>query len=171
MNTDNKIIIGRNAHISFREGAADVPAKVDTGADSSSVWASDIHIDENGVLKFVLFGKNSPHYSGQLIERTEFWVAKVRSSSGHEQIRYQTHFSVNIKGKKIKALFNLSDRSNHNFPVLIGRRTLAGKFLVDVTLADIHEQNKRSTSKKYNEELEKDRFGFYKKYHQKGTNQ
>ncbi len=167
MSVQEKTIIGRNARISFGKRAVNVPAKIDTGADGSSVWASNIRIDKNGVLKFSLFGEGSPYYNGKVFKRTDYSVAKVRSTSGHEQIRYRTHFTIALGGRKIKVLFNLSDRSSHNYPVLIGRRTLTGKFLVDVDLAEVNERQKMF--RKYNDEFEKDRFGFYKKYHQEGA--
>jgi hypothetical protein len=157
-------IVGRNIKVSFGKRAIDVPAKIDTGADSSAVWASKIHIDGDGTLKFALFGKGSPYYNGKIFKRTDYKVAYVRSASGHEQIRYRTHFTVTIGNRKIRALFNLSNRSQHNFPVLVGRRTLNGKFLVDVTKADIKEPPKRKTSR-LNKKLEEDRVGFHKKYY------
>ena len=128
-----KTVIGSTEFVDFDERAQKVPAKIDTGADSSAVWASNIRIDKDGVLKFSLFGEGSPYYNGKVFKRTDYSVARVRSSSGHEQIRYRTHFWVKISGRKIKMLMNLSDRSRNEFPVLIGRRSISGKFLVDVS--------------------------------------
>ena len=162
-------IIGRNVYVDFGRRAIGVSAKVDTGADSSSVWASNIRVDKDGVLRFSLFGKGSPHYNGKVFRRTNYLVAVVRSSSGHEQIRYRTHFTITIKGRKIKALFNLSDRSNNVYPVLIGRRTIAGKFLVDVCERDhVHQYKYTADNKVLNKELARNPYKFYKKYHQKG---
>ena len=41
-----------------------IPAKIDTGADSSSIWASHIEVSQDGVLHFQLFDKKSPFYTG-----------------------------------------------------------------------------------------------------------
>lgn len=132
MATLERIVIGRNTRIDFGKRAAGVPAKIDTGADGSAVWASNIRVDKNGVLKFSLFGEGSPHYNGKIFRRTDYSVAMVKSASGHEIIKYRTHFTIRLGGRKMKVLFGLSDRSNHTYPVLIGRRTLQGKFVVDV---------------------------------------
>ncbi|MDO5343292.1 MAG: RimK/LysX family protein [Candidatus Saccharibacteria bacterium] len=165
-----KSIIGRNVSVDFGYYGRDIPAKIDTGADSSSVWASNIRVGRDGALRFTLFGEGSPYYTGKVIKRTDFSVAQVRSSSGHEQVRYRTHFTVTVKGRRIKAMFNLSDRSDNLFPVLIGRRTLAGKFIVDVQEGDIAANPSASTeSHKLRSELVKDPHAFYKKYHQKGS--
>lgn len=161
-----KPVIGATEYVDFGRRAVGVPAKIDTGADSSAVWASKIRVDEDGVLKFALFGEGSPFYNGKIFKRTDFSVAKVRSTTGHEQIRYRTHFTVSIAGKKIKMLMNLSDRSNNLFPVLIGRRSISKKFLVDVSKEHV-KMKKVFNQKKLNAELAKDPHAFYKKYHQK----
>ena len=44
-------------------GVSAVPAKIDTGADSSAIWASNIDMKEDGTLIFSLFGKKSPFYT------------------------------------------------------------------------------------------------------------
>ena len=160
--------IGRSVYINFGRRATDVPAKIDTGADSSSVWASNIRVDKDGVLKFSLFSKGSPYYNGKVFRRTDYSVAAVKSASGHETIKYRTHFTITVAGKKIRALFGLSDRAMHNFPVLIGRRTLNGKFLVDVSISEVKSPKKIRTIR-LNKELTKDPHKFYKKYHQKGA--
>lgn len=134
MESNNKSlpVVGSTEYVEIA-GIKDIPAKVDTGADSSSVWASHIRINKEGVLRFRLFDEGSPFYTGKAFKRTDYKVAVVRNSSGHEQIRYRTHLRMKINGHTIKVLFSLSNRSNNNFPVLIGRRTIAGKFFVDVS--------------------------------------
>lgn len=167
MTDKNLPIIGAITLISIR-GRENVPAKIDTGADSSSIWVSGLRIDEDGTLIFKLFGKKSPFYSGKVIKRKDFKVAVVRSATGEEQIRYRTHLVVTIGGKKIKVLFNLSDRSRNNFPVLIGRRSLSGKFLVDVSRAEISRPPKIERTKSLSAELKKNPREFYQKYTKKG---
>lgn len=163
-----KTIIGRNVAISFGKRAVDVPAKVDTGADSSSVWASNIRVDKDGKLRFSLFGEGSPYYNGKVFVRDNFSVALVRSSSGHEQIRYRTPFSIRVGGRKIRATFNLSDRSQNIYPVLLGRRSISGKFLVDVSKAEFTEpQHDKSAGLR--DELQRDPVKFHRKYYKNST--
>lgn len=159
-------IIGRDALIDFTGYTSNVPAKVDTGADSSSVWASEVSVDEEGVLRFALFAKGSELYTGQRIKRRNFRVAQVKSSSGHVQIRYQVRLSVVIGGRRIRAYFNLSDRSRNQYPVLIGRRTLAGKFLVDVRRRALEDLEPPKETQLLNQELKEDPYVFFKKYHE-----
>jgi hypothetical protein len=159
-------VIGKTRKINVIGYASGVPAKIDTGADSSSIWASNISVDKNGMLHFTLFDKNSEFYTGDVISRKAFKVAQVRSSSGHTQIRYRAELSIRLGGKRVRVLFNLSDRSKNEYPILIGRRTITGKFLVDVKRG--LKKNKFATkSRALTEELVRDPYAFFKKYHQK----
>lgn len=140
----------------------DVPAKIDTGADASAIWASKIRVDKDGILKFSLFGVGSPHYTGRVLKRTVFGVAKVKSSNGTMEMRYRTHLTVKIGGRKIRALFYLADRSTQKFPVIIGRRTVAGKFMVDVSQKAVKLQRPKKTG--LNDMLKADPHQFHKRY-------
>ncbi|MFZ2126138.1 MAG: RimK/LysX family protein [Candidatus Microsaccharimonas sp.] len=163
---DNTLpVIGSNALIEIVGHVKGVPAKVDTGADSSAIWASDIAVSQKGVLSFKLFGKSSPYYTGEVITRKSFRVASVRSSNGHTQIRYRVELPIRIGTKRLRASFYLADRSVHNFPILLGRRTLNKKFLVDVSLKEYVRPPK--TSFALNKEMLADPYKFHKKYHQK----
>jgi hypothetical protein len=68
--------------------------------------------------------------------------------------------------RKIKVLCNLSDRSQNEYPILIGRRTLSGKFIVDVTRRE-HHGTTREITRELRKELEENPYEFYKKYHEK----
>ena len=156
-------IIGSTEYVDVA-GIKNIPAKIDTGADSSSIWASHIRVTKDGALRFRLFGEGSPFYTGKAFKRTDFKVAVVRSATGQEQIRYRTHISINIGGRKVKALFYLADRSNNNFPILVGRRTIANKFLVDVSKNHTPMPAKNPKSKIVQRRLKEDPYKFHKKY-------
>ncbi|HEU4966773.1 MAG TPA: RimK/LysX family protein [Candidatus Saccharimonadales bacterium] len=127
-----KPIIGSNEFVDFPEaGLVRVPAKIDTGADSSAIWASDIR-EERGVLSFILFGKASPFFTGAVQSTRRYDVATVKNSFGHAECRYKVHLQIRLGGKLIRGRFTLADRANNRFPILIGRRTIQGKFMVDV---------------------------------------
>lgn len=156
-------IIGKTRKINIIGHANGVPAKIDTGADSSAIWATNIHMSADGILHFTLFGEGSPYYTGEVLTRKDFKVAQVASSSGHVQIRYRVTLPIRLGGRRIRTLFNLSDRSENKFPILLGRRTITGKFLVDVTRGLAIQ--KRFSSTRLNRELKKDPYAFYQKYH------
>ncbi len=162
-----KKIIGRNALVDVAD-VQNVPAKIDTGADSSAIWASSIEVKPSGTLEFVLFDQQSSFYTGKIIKTDTYRVAAVKNSTGQRQIRYQTKLTLTMAGKKINANFNLSNRSKNKFPILIGRRTLNKKFLVDVSKFDIKTTVKKT--EKLNQELKQDQYKFYKKYSEERSN-
>lgn len=114
-----------------RDGIKRVPARIDTGARTSSIWASHIQETKTG-LEYVLFGKESPFYSGKVVLEPHYSEIMVASSNGHVQKRYKIPLTIQIKGHRIKTFCTLADRSTQAYPVLIGRNTLRGKFIVDV---------------------------------------
>lgn len=129
------VIIGRAEKINLRDfDLANVPAKVDTGADSSSLWVSNV-IEKADGLYFVLFDPSSPYYTGvvQHFTKPDYSQIKVSNSFGHKEMRYKVKLRISVKGRNVRATFTLSDRSLKTYPILLGRRLLHGKFLVDVT--------------------------------------
>lgn len=155
-------ILGSTEYVEIA-GIKKIPAKIDTGADSSSIWASNIEMNEDGVLSFSLFGKKSSFYTGEIIKTTDYIVKTVRSSNGESEIRYRVKLPLVLGEKKLEASFTLSNRSRNNFPVLIGRRTLDGVFLVDVSKSIIGREPIKTTAK-LNQELKEDPYKFHQKY-------
>lgn len=124
--------IGRQAVIDLPDfGIHDVPAKVDTGADSSSIWAGSVSENDSGI-SFVLFDRESPYYNGKEITTRDFKVVSVKNSFGKTEYRYKVKLPTIVEGRKIKVQYTLSDRAHSKYPVLIGRNTLKGRFVVDV---------------------------------------
>lgn len=126
-------IIGRNALVTV-SSCENVPAKVDTGADSSSIWATDIR-EEGNALYFKLFCNGSDFYTGEEIiaEAGTYEEVRIASSSGERQDRYAVTLPVFVEGKQLEVRFTLADRTTMAYPVLLGRSFLEGQFLVDVS--------------------------------------
>lgn len=114
-------------------GIFNVPAKTDTGADSSSIWASDIRDITDGIY-FKLFDETSEFYTGEdvFIPKKSVKTQVVINSFGHKEERYKIKLPISVKGRKVRASITLANRENNRYPVLLGRRLLANKFIVDV---------------------------------------
>ena len=137
----HKVIIGRADVVHFVDIAiADVPAKVDTGAYRSAVHASNIKLSEDGqTLKFKLLGSH-PVY-GPLstnIETKDFQLVDITNSFGHEETRYEVKLKIKIGPKVFFARFSLADRSKMIYPILLGRKMLNNRFLVDSSHSNIN---------------------------------
>ena len=167
MTKDTMITIGRTATAAFpAEDIRDIPVKIDTGADGSSIWASDLDIDGNGVLHFVLFGIGSPYYSGKRHSTKQYTAHLIRSSNGQAQVRYKVTLSIVLAGKQIRGSFSLADRSQNTYPVLVGCRLLNKKFLVDVSKhSKIKPPLIPEPSGILAKELKKNPRAFFEKYH------
>ncbi len=127
-------IIGRAERIGFPElDIISVPAKVDTGADASSIWADNVVLKKDG-LYVIFFSPDSEYYTGltHIFPKNTYSVTRIANSFGHKEIRYKLKLKVKIKKRVVRATFTLSDRSEKLYPILLGRKLLNGKFLVDV---------------------------------------
>src|SRR5258708_7829432 len=112
-------------------GLVKIPAKIDTGADSSTIWSSDIHVTHEG-LTFKLFKPGTRFYVNAPILASDYRTTTVKNSFGSVELRYKVNLVVRVGDRRIKGWFTLSDRSNMRYPVLLGRRLLKNKFIVDV---------------------------------------
>ncbi|MDR1300084.1 MAG: RimK/LysX family protein [Candidatus Nomurabacteria bacterium] len=113
-----------------------IVAKIDTGAYSSSLHADNIRV-ENGILKFDIKPSEYVTTKSGAVEHcefSEFSAQKVRSSTGHLEERYtiKTKFSAN--SRVFVGTFMLSNRTDLGYPLLIGRRIIRSRFLVNVEL-------------------------------------
>ena len=109
-------------------------AKLDTGADTSSLDARDIQaFDREGEpwVRFRIEGLRDDRAVTQLVERPVERRVKVRSASGSDS-RYVVRMRVMFGSQEYDEQFSLRDRRRMNYPVLIGSRTLKHLGAVDV---------------------------------------
>jgi hypothetical protein len=128
-------LIGRAERVDFPGLHLErIPAKIDTGADSSSIWAN-AQLKRDGTLEVVFFAPESPFYTGEVhtYSQDEYEVTRVSNSFGQREVRYKLWLSIVVNGRRIRGSFTLADRATKLYPILLGRRLLNGKFLVDVS--------------------------------------
>lgn len=133
-NNKEKVVIGRREIVDFPElGLVGIIAKIDTGAYTTALHCHDIK-EENGVLHFKLLDPSHPEYNIQDQKFTCYSKKGIKNSFGEVEMRYIIKTIVIIGRRKIKAVISLSDRGNMRYPVLIGRKLLKNRFIVDVSL-------------------------------------
>ncbi len=111
-------VFGRfeSVHImTSKKASSKLIAKVDTGADSSSIHATDITIDDD-ILSCTI--------AGERMSFVDFADKKVKSSNGTWQHRYLVAVPARIGNTVYNIKVTLSDRSAMNYDMLIGRRFL-----------------------------------------------
>ncbi|MGB4957811.1 MAG: RimK/LysX family protein [Candidatus Saccharimonas sp.] len=139
------VTIGRVEKVKIPTIAERVHARIDTGAKTSAIWASNIS-ETGGVLQFHLFNEASDHFANEVISTSNYSQTVVASSNGATEIRYKVKLPVVLKNRRINASFTLTDRSSQVYPLLIGRNVLRGKFIVDTKQgAPLISQERRRT--------------------------
>ena len=120
-----KMIVGEVEDVILLPWGIKLPARIDTGASTSSLDARDLKV-EGGVAEFKL----SKKYGGlQLRLPIVDWLT-IRSSEASEQ-RPIVEVEFCIGSKRVRTRVNLNDRSTVRYPVLIGRNALKENFVVD----------------------------------------
>lgn len=137
----HKVVIGRSESLHFMDyNMADIPAKVDTGAYRSAVHAESIRLSDDGkTLHFCLLGGHP--VCGALateMQTDSFKIVTIANSFGHEEERYEVKLKVKLGPKIFTATFSLADRSKKIYPILIGRKMLNNRFLVDTSEAQVN---------------------------------
>ncbi len=139
----NKIIIGRTDKIDLPDlGLSNIQAKIDTGAYTSAIHCSGIHFEkaEDGsqILCYTISGARlGKGQKAQKFKTLQYKLKKIRSSNGELQARYIVKTRIILFGKIFKVEFSLSDRSHMKNPILLGRKLLNDKFVVDVSEEDL----------------------------------
>jgi hypothetical protein len=144
---DKLRVIGRRDRIDLPGlGYHNIKAKVDTGAYGSALHCSQIEVvKKNGrpLLSFVLLDPEHPEFKEVLHYAEHFREKLVKSSSGEAELRYIISTDVVIFGKRIQTEFSLTDRSDMKYPILLGRKFLRRRFVVDVRYKDVSSKHKR----------------------------
>ena len=113
-------------------GLKGLPAKIDSGARTSSLHGTVLEEFRREGEKFVRFEVEFPqHHVKQVCEAVHVDVRGITSSNGETQLRYVIKTPLTIGEETFRAEISLADRSDMKFPILIGRSALRRRFLVD----------------------------------------
>jgi hypothetical protein len=127
-----KQVIGSFEKVSFPDfDLINVVAKVDTGATSGAIHATNIRqVKLSTGEKAVKF---KPYGDRAEVKVSSFSLKEIRSSNGLSDMRYVVPTTIVIKGVQYPIEVSLSDRSAMKKGVLIGRKFLRKHgFIVDV---------------------------------------
>jgi len=127
--------IGWREWVSLPElGVPEIKAKVDTGADNSSLHAFNItRFDDDGrpLVRFEIHPRQRKRRP--VIECVAEVVGerKVKNPGGRTEVRPVIRTKLLIAGEELDALVNLTTRDQMTFRMLLGRRTVRENFVVD----------------------------------------
>ena len=113
-------------------GLAAVPAKIDTGARTSSLHATVLDRFERNGRNYVRFAVDfGRQHVRQVCEAVQVDKRGITSSNGETQMRLIVKTPMRIGAVEFRAEISLADRSDMQFPLLIGRTALRRRFVVD----------------------------------------
>jgi hypothetical protein len=140
-------ILGRTDRIDLPGlGLTYIHAKVDTGAYTCSLHCSKAEVVK-GKLEFILLDHEHPEFTGMKFTFDKFSRRAIKNSFGEAEERYIIKTTIVIFNRTIKAEFSLSDRERLRYPVLLGRKILRNRFLIDVTEKDLSYKANHTPSK------------------------
>ena len=125
------MVVGWRELVSLPDlGLSGIPAKIDTGARTSSLHAHVLDDFMRAGERFVRFAVD---WDGErhFCEAVQVDVRGITSSNGDTQERFVIKTPLRIGNLSFRAEISLADRSQMQFPMLIGRTALRRRMVVD----------------------------------------
>lgn len=135
------IVIGWRERVSLPQlGVGTFSAKIDTGARSAALHATNIERDDHHVTFMLPLPKRHHHCRLPLKG-----MRKVKSSSGHTETRAVVETDVKIGKLILRMEVTLTDRTDMGVAMLIGRSSIGHGFLVHPTKTNLLSARTRKT--------------------------
>lgn len=143
-------ILGRYDRVDLPEmGLSNIHAKIDTGAYTSSLHCHKAEV-VNGKLEFILLDEEHPEFTGMKFFVDKFEKRDIKNSFGETERRFVITTSIRIFNEEIISEFSLSNRGSLKFPILLGRKIVRDRYLIDVTKRNLSYKEKRQLQKALN---------------------
>lgn len=142
-------VIGWKEYVAFPEWhISHIRAKVDTGAQTTSLHVEDIEeLPDNRVKFHVITSKARGSKSIEIVTDIKR-IGMVRSSNGVESRRYFVETRLRMGNMERVVEVNLENRHQMKYRMLVGRSTLEGMAIVDVSQTYTIPQKTQRSSKK-----------------------
>jgi len=125
------VIAGWIERITLPEKSLVFDAKLDTGADTSSLNGRDIERFRRGGRPFARFALTDDGGRSVRLEAPVVRVVRIKRAGAVGHRRAVVRLKVCVAGLIADSDFTLADRGDLTYQVLIGRNVLAGRILVD----------------------------------------
>ncbi|MEX0995172.1 MAG: RimK/LysX family protein [Balneolaceae bacterium] len=134
-NRNDKKLIGRIEKVDFPDlNVFQLKAKIDTGAYTSSLHCHKIELNSSKKdVSFYLLDPSHPEYNEQIITSPVEDIRSVRSSNGLAEDRIIIKTRIYLHECLEMIQLSLTDRSEMRYPVLLGRKFLQDRYIVDVS--------------------------------------
>jgi len=127
-------VIGAVEFASIEPGDIRMEARIDTGAESTSIHAEDIQLLERDGKRYVRFQVLDPG-SGEKVQMEKRFRRRVliKQQGGELERRYVVRMWITLGEIRARVDVTLTDRSGFDYPLLIGRNFLTDHMIVDVS--------------------------------------
>ncbi|MGI9627362.1 MAG: ATP-dependent zinc protease family protein [Longimicrobiales bacterium] len=153
-----KPVIGWKEWVSFPDlGVVGIRSKVDTGARTSALHATNVReyeVDGTPWVRFTVHCELGATDEEVTIELPLLERRPVRDSGGREEVRPVVNARVELGGRQWDIEVTLTRRDDMEFNMLLGRRAVRGKFLIDprrvymLGVPDAPEPKRKKSTKK-----------------------
>ena len=126
-----KPVVGWVERARIYPGDFEIHAKIDTGAKTSSLNAPNLKIVDRGGEEWASFEVTNRAGVTQKFEEKIFRISKIRRHGGRIQRRPVVMLGVCVGAVYQLTQVNLIDRKSFNYQMLIGRRFMKGRVIVD----------------------------------------
>jgi hypothetical protein len=130
-----KTTIGRVDKADFPElHLVDIDLKIDSGAYTSSIHCSDINeieVEGANFIRFTLLDPEHDFYNNKEFSTKNYASKMVKSSNGISEKRFLIETEIVIFNESFPIHLTLSERKDMTFPILLGRKFLNKKFVID----------------------------------------
>ena len=136
-----KITIGRVDKADFPElHLEDIDLKIDSGAYTSSIHCSNIEeitVNNENFIRFKLLDPEHSFYNNKEFTTKNYTTKLVKSSNGISEKRFLVETEIVIFNQTFPIHLTLSERKDMTYPILLGRKFLNKKFVIDTAKKDI----------------------------------
>ncbi|WP_297086861.1 RimK/LysX family protein [uncultured Draconibacterium sp.] len=134
-------LIGRKDFVDFPQLAlTEIKTKIDTGAYTSSInchYVAEEIINGEAVLVCIFLDPQHPKYDGKEFRFSKYKKKRIKSSNGISENRFLIRTEIKLFNKLYLIDLSLADRRLMKYDVLIGRKFLNKKFLVDTSVSNL----------------------------------
>lgn len=142
-----KILIGRTDVAEFPELEIDeISVKVDTGAYTSAIHATEIEEIPGGgerCVQFKILDESHPAFNDKVFRFKKYTKKKIKNSFGQAEERFIIETTIRLFGIDYPIALSLSERTDLKYPVLLGRKFLRNRFIVDPSLRNSSRKRKK----------------------------
>ena len=137
---EGRLLLGAEEKAYFPNLNISLPAKIDTGAEKTSIDARNYKLFERDGKRWVKFTLFRPNHDAIPMEYPVIEMTRIKRPGKKSMVRPVIRMTLRISNLTQQVDVTLNDREGFNFPLLIGRNFIRDLVVIDVNQREIGEQ-------------------------------